>query len=98
SRGYAAALQRQSLHGFDLGHWFRRPCVIVIGHLSATGQRTRSPTPIEVEGRAIEPMGRTLVRWVYPAGPRPPAWQSASAANPDAQPESPIFSPVPADG
>jgi hypothetical protein len=98
SKPHAAALQRQSMHGFDLGHWFRQPCVIIIGHLGASGQRTRSPTPIEVEGRAIEPMGRTLVRWVYPAGEAPPAWRQSAATGVNPDIESPIFPPVPQDG
>ncbi|MFG0284285.1 MAG: DUF4350 domain-containing protein [Phycisphaerales bacterium JB039] len=81
----STALLRESLHGFDLGRWFTRPCVIVIGHLGASSPTAPSPTPIEVDGRRIEPKGRTMVRWVYPAPAAPPAWRP-----------QPAFSPVPA--
>jgi len=46
----------------DLGIWFTRPCVIIIGRL----ENSTSPVPLRVEGTEHETSGVTYVRWIYP--------------------------------
>lgn len=74
-------LQRIATHGFDLSRWFSQPCVIVLGTLEMTG-REAMPIPIGVsvgnEDRTLYAEGRTLIRWIYPLPPAPPAWPSTS--------------------
>jgi hypothetical protein len=67
--------QRRHTHGWDLGKWFTQPCVIVVGQIGADG-RGPSPVPLYVSRgasyREVRQVGRTVVRWVYPLGQRPP--------------------------
>jgi len=46
----------------DLGPWFGRPCIVILGFLESTP----SPVPIRIDG--IEPPsdGLTVVRWICP--------------------------------
>jgi hypothetical protein len=69
-----AAPQRSNTHGLDLGRWFTRPCVIVIGVLGQNAPMP-SPVPLLVDGEAVAMGGVTLVRWVYPLPENPPKFQ-----------------------
>jgi hypothetical protein len=65
--------RRASTHNLDLSRWVTQPCVIVIGQLVGTAEKPNaSPVPIVVDGQPIPSDGRTVVRWVYPLGSRPP--------------------------
>jgi hypothetical protein len=72
------AAERQASHGWDLGRWFTQPCIIVVGQVGdPTDARDWGPcpTPIAVNG-AVPPLkGVTMVRWIYPLPPDPPAYQ-----------------------
>lgn len=61
--------RRETSHTYDLSRWFTQPCVIIIGHL----KEAECPVPISVEGQPIATRGHTVVRWVYPLPPHPPA-------------------------
>lgn len=60
-------------HGLDLSAWLTQPCVIVIGHL-VQDDAGPCPVPASVDGEALLSRGRTVVRWVYPLEPSPPAY------------------------
>ncbi len=76
--------RRGETHGWDLGLWFTQPCVIVLGQMGASTKDAPTPVPLSVDGRAIEPRGRTVVRWVYPLPDRPPTYRAGSeSADPD---------------
>ena len=67
------AAVRTHTQGLDLSRWLTRPCLIIVGTVSATG-RDGSPVRIYVDGNT-EPVptdGTTLVRWVYPLDAAPP--------------------------
>lgn len=85
----AHGAQRKYLHGMDLGRWFTEPCVIIIGHLGATEDRP-SPTPLYLlsgsSSRPLDTAGRTVVRWVYPLGSRPPALPKPGESKEPAEP------------
>jgi hypothetical protein len=68
SRGTSLIRQRVA-HGWDLSRWFTQPCLIIVGQTTDAG----TPVPLEVDGREVLTRGRTLVRWVYPLPPDPPA-------------------------
>jgi hypothetical protein len=68
SRG-ASLIRLRVAHGWDLSRWFTQPCLIIVGQ--TTGADT--PVPLQVDGREVLTRGRTLVRWVYPLPPDPPA-------------------------
>lgn len=72
--------QRRASHGWDLGRWFTRPCVIIVGHLGS-GDGEPGPVPLFVDTgggwREAPSRGRTVVRWVYPLGDDPPAFPGA---------------------
>lgn len=70
------AAQRRMTHGLDLGRWFSRPCVIVIGHCVTEGRDPERPNPVPllVDGREAPMTGRSVVAWVYPLEPSPPEW------------------------
>ena len=74
-----AAPQRSSTHGFDLGRWFTRPCVIVMGMVGETRPQP-SPVPLVVDGDPLETSGLTHVRWVYPLPDNPPRFPSSRNA------------------
>lgn len=73
--------RRGATHGWDLGRWFTQPCVIVIGQLGASAQDGPTPIPLSVDGRDVEPKGRTVVRWVYPLPDRPPLMRGAELSS-----------------
>ncbi|MCL4742874.1 MAG: hypothetical protein KJZ54_11815 [Phycisphaerales bacterium] len=68
--------RRAGAQRWDLGRWFTQPCVIVIGHLKASGKDS-CPTPMRVsiggQDRAVHFEGTTVVRWIYPLPDDPPA-------------------------
>lgn len=64
--------RRWSTHGLDLSRWLTQPCIVVIGHL----KQSASPVPMSVNGEPLASTGRTVVRWVYPLEPSPPAWDA----------------------
>lgn len=66
--------RREATHGWDLGIWFTQPCVILIGHLRDREDPVASPAAVEVDGRVVRSVGHTVVRWIYPLEPAPPAW------------------------
>ncbi|MEZ6243414.1 MAG: hypothetical protein R3B57_10265 [Phycisphaerales bacterium] len=69
--------RRVETHGMDLGLWFTRPCVIVLGSIE-NPKGVEAPIPLRVNGRpAPVTGGRTVISWVYPlpddpAAPKPP--------------------------
>ena len=87
------APQRADTHCLDLGRWFTRPCVIIIG---LVGQTKPLPTPIPfcVDGETAPTSGLTIVRWVYPLPDNPPTYsgrvsESAPVSAPPASGEAP---------
>lgn len=79
--------RRSETHGLDLGVWFTTPCVIVIGHVVIGGDAATpeaSPIPLQVDGRPVPSSGRTVVAWVYPLEPSPPAWWNANEPSDEA--------------
>lgn len=90
---------RKASHGYDLSLWFTQPCVIVVGQLGAGEALQPSPIPVSVntdgQWREIHTEGRTVVRWVYPMGERPPEhpdWSDGAvpeAGGPEAGPAAP---------
>ena len=68
--------RRAGAQRWDLGRWFTQPCVIVIGHLKASGKHS-CPTPVRVSiggrERTVHFDGTTVVRWIYPLPDDPPA-------------------------
>jgi hypothetical protein len=75
----ATAPQRSFTHCMDLGRWFTRPCVIIIGKLGADVPAP-SGIPLQVDGRPAASSGVTIVRWVYPFPDHPPAFPSVGSA------------------
>ncbi|MEC9373207.1 MAG: hypothetical protein VYC34_05155, partial [Planctomycetota bacterium] len=67
--GTRVLLQRRATHTLDLGEWFTQPCLIIVGQLSDSP----CPTPILVDGEPARSTGRTVIRWIYPLLPAPPA-------------------------
>jgi len=69
-----AICRRIETLGDDLGVWLTQPCLIVVGEL--VGEQ--SPVPLEIstggEFSTLPTSGRTIIRWVYPLEPNPPAW------------------------
>jgi hypothetical protein len=77
--GVADRLARRSLtHGLDVGRWFTQPCVIVLGQVNETNRDTTSLVPLMLDGERVPSEGRTLVMWVYPLRPNPPAVRSSA--------------------
>lgn len=62
--------QREATHTWDVSRWMTQPCVIILGHV----QDQPLPFPMRVDGDDLPSTGRTVVRWVYPLGERPPAY------------------------
>ncbi len=79
------APQRTSTHGFDVGRWFTRPCVIILG-MVGENQPQPSPVPLVVDGQPLRATGLTCVRWIYPLPEAPPRFP---AARPAEEPQSP---------
>lgn len=77
--------QRTSAHSFDLGRWFTRPCVIILGMVGEQQPRP-SPVPLVVDGERLETSGLTFVRWIYPLPDAPPRFPGARTAE---EPQSP---------
>jgi hypothetical protein len=57
-----AVMTRKLGRELDLSAWFTRPCLIVIGVL----EKSPTPVPLRVDGRAPDSDGLTVVRWIYP--------------------------------
>jgi hypothetical protein len=65
-------VRRQSTHGLDLGEWFTKPCIIILGTLD----NVDLPVPLSVDNIGPEVVqtrikGRVSVRWVYPLPANP---------------------------
>ncbi|USN99106.1 MAG: hypothetical protein H6810_00025 [Phycisphaeraceae bacterium] len=69
--GASPIVTERETHGLDLSRWFTQPCVIIVGQLVQDGGAP--PAPITVNGKPLESKGRTVVRWVCPLDPAPPA-------------------------
>lgn len=67
--------RRTETHGWDMGRWFTQPCIIIMGVLGSDDEPEKSPIPMRIDGEPISPVGRTLVRWVYPLAPETPAFK-----------------------
>jgi hypothetical protein len=67
--------RRAETHGWDMGRWFTQPCIIVIGLLGTDDEPQKSPIPMRIDGEPVAPMGRTVVRWVYPLPATPPLFK-----------------------
>jgi hypothetical protein len=67
--------RRRFSHGYDLGRWFTRPSIMIIGQLTGG---TPSPVPVFVSTggpfHEAPSKGRTVVRWVYPLPEHAPAY------------------------
>lgn len=85
------ALRRRLFHGLDLGRWFTRPCVIIVGTLPEHD----TPVPLFVDGTPVESRGTTIVRWVYPLAPDPPAYPDRAPAATPSSGSSPDDPPLP---
>lgn len=86
----------RTAHGLDLSRWFTQPCVIIIGHLEQT--EGDLPIPLTVNGRPVPAKGQTVVRWVYPLTPAPPAYRSDRLEDPSPTPSPPESQPAPQQG
>ncbi len=65
-------------YGLDLSRWITQPCIIVLGVMNDTP----GPVPLGVDGEDVRGRingGRTIVRWIYPLPPNPPAYVGAGA-------------------
>ncbi|MFA6046428.1 MAG: hypothetical protein WC718_15695, partial [Phycisphaerales bacterium] len=82
------AAQRGATHGYDLSRWLTQPCVIVVGFLGDEAADAPSPVPLTVDGKPINTLGRTLVRWVYPLPANPPAYPSETETKPGSPEEN----------
>lgn len=71
--------RRWATHELDISRWLTQPCVIVIGHLRGSA----SPIPMQVNGSPLASRGRTVVRWIYPLAPEPPAWGEPAGRSAD---------------
>lgn len=60
-------VRRRMTHTLGMGKWFTSPCVIITGQLEGRAM----PVPMEINGREIDSVGRTIVRWVYPLDGQP---------------------------
>lgn len=83
----AIAPQRAMTHGWDLGRWFTRPCIIIVGQLG-TEEDVESPVPLLIDGEPLRNSGRTVVRWVYPLPDDPPQFPPAAGTGRVAPPGS----------
>ncbi len=57
-----ARVERMLGRSVDLGSWFNRPCLIVIGYL----RDSAIPVPLEIDGETPPSEGLTVVRWILP--------------------------------
>jgi hypothetical protein len=57
-----ARAEREHARELDLGPWFTRPCLIIIGYLD----EAPTPVPISVNGAPVESEGTVLYRWICP--------------------------------
>ena len=62
-------IRRMLGHRMDLGAWFTRPCLIVIGYLPGSAL----PAPLSIDGAVPPSEGLTMVRWVLPLPALPAA-------------------------
>lgn len=78
-----AVARRTETHGWDLGMWFTQPCIIIVGHLGTDKEPLASPIPFRIDGEQVTPMGRTMVRWIYPLPDNPPPFKSETGTEQD---------------
>ncbi len=78
NRGLVA--RRAETHGWDLGMWFTQPCVIIVGQLGTDKAPSPSPIPMRIDGEPVTPVGRTVVRWIYPLPENPPVYRAEQGA------------------
>ncbi len=65
--------RRAETHGVDLGYWFTRPCVILLGVVE-NPEDAEAPIPLRVNGLDVPISGgRTVFSWVYPLPANPAA-------------------------
>ncbi|MGA1046140.1 MAG: hypothetical protein ACO3ZY_13190 [Phycisphaerales bacterium] len=57
-----ARVERMLGRRLDLGPWFNRPCLVVIGYL----RDSSLPVPLEIDGETPPSEGLTVVRWILP--------------------------------
>lgn len=62
-------IAREVAREADLGPWLDRPCLLVIGYL----RQSAIPIPITVDGSTPPSEGWTVIRWILPLPPLPPA-------------------------
>lgn len=53
---------RMHARELDLGPWFTRPCVIIMGFID----EAPTPVPLQIDGRNVVSSGTTLYRWILP--------------------------------
>ncbi len=58
----AARSEREHARELDLGPWFTRPCLIVMGFL----EDKPTPVPVTINGATVGSTGTTLFRWICP--------------------------------
>ena len=73
-----ARVERMLARSVDLGAWFNRPCLVVIGYL----RDSAIPVPIEIDGETPPSEGSTVVRWILPL----PAVEAAIVPEPRPSP------------
>ena len=72
--------QRKALHGWDLGRWFTEPTLIVMGMVDIKADEASKdaiPEPVWINGQRVPASGKTLITWIYPFQPKPPAYVGA---------------------
>ena len=67
-QSFDKTLRTRSMHGWEGGRWMTQPCLIIVGMID----EAPSPVPIEIDGRTPPTIGKTVLRWVYPLGSKPP--------------------------
>lgn len=75
-----ARVERMLGRRVDLGPWFNRPCLVVIGYLRGAPM----PVPIEIDGETPPSEGLTVVRWILPL----PAVEAAIVPEPRPAPSA----------
>lgn len=89
----ADRFHRNSTFGLDLSRWLSQPCIIVMGTLDL-GEDDEMAISLDVRvggsDRRTHPSGTTIVRWVYPLPPSPPAWPQPRQRQDGGDEEPPI--------
>ncbi|MDZ4756383.1 MAG: hypothetical protein SGJ11_18060 [Phycisphaerae bacterium] len=58
----SARAEREHAREIDLGPWFTRPCIIIMGFLEGHP----IPIPVKIDGSTVASEGMTLYRWICP--------------------------------